>query len=106
MKKTTVLIEGRDLSTLTGTMEGRLKGYYEYFYNDTFIFVNEDRSSRANEALMSVIIVFLMGNGQGEIDVISGGGPEIAEDCSHRQVIQMLRDICASNRWTLVEDGA
>jgi hypothetical protein len=111
MKKTTVRIEGTDLSALTRAMEEKLKGYYEYFYDDTFIFVSENYYSRANENLMNVVIVFLLGNGESEVDVISGGGSGAMEswepeDSSNRKVILMLKEICASNRWSLVEDKA
>lgn len=111
MKKTTVRIEGKDLSKLTGAMEEKLKGYFEYFYGDTFIFVNENYYLRANENLMNVIIVFLLGNGESEIDVISGGGSGAmdsrgAEEGGNGKVIEMLKEICATNRWSLVEEKA
>jgi hypothetical protein len=111
MKKTTVRIEGTDLSTLIKAMEEKLGGYYEYFYDDTFIFVSENYYLRANENLMNVIIVFLVGKGQSEIDVISGGGSGAmefwgAEDSSNGKIIQILKEICASNRWSLVEGKA
>jgi len=109
MKKTTIRISGTGLSALTGAMEKVLKGYYEYFYGDSYIFVNENYYSRANENLMNVIIVFLLGDGESEVDVISGGGSGAmeawgAEEGKNGEVIQILKEICDSNRWSLVED--
>ncbi len=110
MQKTTIRIEGPDLTTLTKAMEDKLKGYFEYFYNDTFVFVNESYYSRANENLMNVVIVFLLGSGASEVDVISGGGSGAmeawgAEEGSNGKVILMLKEICAANRWSIVEEA-
>jgi hypothetical protein len=109
MEKTTVRIEGPDLSPLVKAMEDKLSGYYEYFYNGTFVFVNENYYMRANENLMNVVIVFLIGQGQSEVDVISGGGSGAmglwgGEGSSNGNIVHMLKEICALNRWNMVEE--
>jgi hypothetical protein len=111
MKKTTVRIEGQDLSPLVKAMEERLGGYFEYFYNGTFVFVNENYYLRANENLLNIVIVFLIGQSESEVDVISGGGSGAGEFwgvevSSNDRIVQMLKDICASNHWNMAEEKA
>lgn len=111
MQKTTVRIEGKDLSSLTRVMEEKLGGYFEYFFNGTFVFVKESSFSQANEKLLNVIIVFLIGESESEVEVISGGGTGASESGgeeigSNGVVVQLLRDICTSNHWSLVEEKA
>lgn len=112
MEKTTVRIEGPDLSPLVKAMEEKLGGYYEYSFNGTVVFVKENYFLRVNENLLNVVIVFLISPGQSEVDVVSGGGSGGmdltwgAEGSSNGRIVHMLKEICASNHWNIVEEKA
>ncbi len=112
MEKTMVRIEGPDLSGLARSMEERLDGYFEYSFNGTLVFIKENHFSRSGECLLNVIIVSLVAPGECEVDIVSGGGPgtadqpRAAEECTNSNIIHMLKEICASRHWSIIERGA
>jgi hypothetical protein len=111
MEKTTVRIEGPDISSLVKSLEERLGGYFEYSYNGTLVFVRENYFLHANESLLNVIIVFLVAPGESEVDIVSGGGPgpedqtRAVEECTNGNIVHVLKEICASHHWSLIEQG-
>lgn len=111
MEKNMVRIEGPDLSSLARSIEERLGGYFEYSFNGTLVFVKENNYLRANESLLSVIIVFLVSPGEIEVDIVSGGGSgtsdrtRASEECTNGNIVRVLKEICAAHHWSIIERG-
>jgi len=106
-----VRIEGPDLSGLAKSLEERLGGYFEYSFNGTLVFVRESHFPRAGESLLNVVIVFLIAAGECEVDIVSGGGAgpadtmRAAEECTNGNMVKLLKEVCASRHWSLIERG-
>ena len=110
MKSASAGITGRNLTALSDRLARRLPGSLRYAFGQVHVVLAENYEGPAGSGLMTTLLLDLAMPGQCVVDIITGGCGRASSDPAAdpesgtiRQMIDLLKDICATEGWKFSE---